>query len=159
MPKSHSKSSGHIAVSQPCETEAIKRYSSRRLEWLLQSFIFFILFYLYLQLYVDLRLIYHGAGIITNFPVFYKSWSFFLPFLSYPGGLVEYLSAFLSQLFYYSWTGALVITVQAWLISLCTDNLLKVTNSPRIRWFSFVLPILLLVLYTRYSTHWITIDF
>ena len=156
MPKSHSKSSGHIAVSQPCETEAIKRYSSRRLEWLLQSFIFFILFYLYLRLYVDLRLIYHGAGIITNFPVFYKSWSFFLPFLSYPGGLVEYLSAFLSQLFYYSWTGAMVITVQAWLISLCMDYLLKVTNSPPIRWLRFVLPILLLVLYTWYSYHFVT---
>jgi len=133
-----------------------KRHSSRRIEWLLQSFIFFILFYLYLRLYVDLRLIYHGAGIITNFPVFYKGWSFFLSFLSYPGGPLEYLSAFLSQLFYYSWAGALVVTVQAWLLSVCIDYLLKVTNSPRIRLFCFVLPILLLVLYTRYTYYFVT---
>jgi len=156
MPKSHVKSSGRIDASQSCEPETTKRYSSRHPEWLLQSFIFFTLFYLYLWLYVDLRLIYHGAGIITNFPVFYKGWSFFLPFLSYPGGPVEYLSAFFSQLFYYSWAGALVITVQAWLMYLCFDYLLKAANSLRTRLICFALPILLLVLYTQYTYNFIT---
>jgi len=113
-------------------------------------------FYLYLWLYVDLRLIYHGAGIITNFPVFYKGWSFFLPFLSYPGGPVEYLSAFFSQLFYYSWAGALVITVQAWLMCLCFDYMLKAANSLRTRLIRFALPILLLILYTQYTYHFVT---
>jgi hypothetical protein len=105
---------------------------------------------------VDLRLIYHGAGIITNFPVFYKGWSFFLPFLSYPGGPLEYLSAFLSQFYYYSWAGALVVTVQAWLLSVCTDYLLRAANLTRIRWICFILPILLLVLYTRYAYYFAT---
>ena len=123
---------------------------------LLQSFLFFILFYLYLWLYVDLRLIYHGAGIITNFPVFYKGWTFFLPFLSYPGGPLEYLSAFLSQFFYFSWAGALVVTLQAWLLSVCIDYLLKAANLLRIRWFCFISPILLLVLYTRYTYYFAT---
>jgi len=125
-------------------------------ERLIQSFLFFILFYLYLLLYVDLRLIYHGAGIITNFPVFYKGRVFFLPFLSYPGGPVEYLSAFLSQFFYYSWAGALVITVQAWLLSVCIDYLLKAAKLPRIRLICYLLPILLLVIYTRYAYHFDT---
>lgn len=156
MPKSHVKSLGRIDASQSCEPETTKRYSSRHPEWLLQSFIFFILFYLYLWLYVDLRLIYHGAGIITNFPVFYKGWSFFLPFLSYPGGPVEYLSAFFSQLFYYSWAGALVITVQAWLMYLCFDYLLKAANSLRSHLICFALPILLLILYTQYTYHFVT---
>ena len=124
--------------------------------WLLQSLLFFTFFYLYLWLYVDLKLIYHGAGIIMNFPVFYKGWSFFLPFLSYPGGPVEYLSAFLSQLFYYSWAGALVITVQAWLMCLCLDYLLKAANSLRSHLICFTLPILLLVLYTQYTYHFVT---
>ena len=124
--------------------------------WLLQSLLFFTFFYLYLWLYVDLKLIYHGAGIITNFPVFYKGWSFFVPYLSYPGGPVEYLSAFLSQLFYYSWAGALVITAQAWLMCLCLYYLLKAANSLRSRLICFTLPILLLVLYTQYTYYFIT---
>ncbi len=145
-----------MSVSQSCSQDIIKQHSSQGLERLLQSFLFFILFYLYLWLYVDLRLMYHGAGIITNFPVFYKGWTFFLPFLSYPGGPLEYLSAFLSQLFYYSWVGALVVTVQAWLLSVCIDYLLKAANLSRIRWICFILPILLLVLYTRYAYHFAT---
>ncbi|MBC8470424.1 MAG: hypothetical protein H8D56_13215, partial [Planctomycetes bacterium] len=88
--------------------------------------------------------------------VFYKGWSFFVPFLSYPGGPLEYLSAFLSQLFYYSWIGALVVTVQAWLLSACIYYLLKAGNLPRIRWICFILPILLLVLYTRYTYYFAT---
>jgi len=123
---------------------------------LLQSLLFFILFYLYLWLHVDLRFIYHGAGVITNFPVFYRGWTFFLPFLSYPGGVLEYVSAFLSQLFHYSWIGALVVTVQAWLLSICIDYMLKATNSLRIRGIRFLFPILLLVLYTRYTYHFVT---
>jgi len=121
-----------------------------------RSLIFFVLFYLYVWLGVDLRLMYYGAGAITNFPAFYKGWAFFLTFLSYPGGPLEYLSAFLSQLFYYSWAGALVVTVQAWLLSVCIDYLLKATNLPRIRWICFILPILLLILYTRYAYHFPT---
>src|SRR4030043_2331650 len=141
MSNSLPKSSGRMSVSQSCSQDIIKQHSSQGLKRLLQSFLFFILFYLYLWLYVDLRLMYHGAGIITNFPVFYKGWAFFLSFLSYPGGLVEYLSAFLSQLFYYSWAGALVVMVQAWLISLCVNYMLKAANSLRIRGIRFLPPI------------------
>jgi hypothetical protein len=121
-----------------------------------RGLIFFVLFYLYLWLGVDLRLMYYGAGVITNFPVFYKGWAFFLTFLSYPGGPLEYLSAFLSQLFYYSWAGALVVTMQAWLLCVCIDYLSKATNLPRIRWMRFIPPILLLILYTRYTYHFPT---
>ena len=68
----------------PC---SLQKLSSRDISGASQSLIFFVLFYLYLWLGVDLRLIYYGAGIITNFPVFYKGWAFFRTFLSYPGGL------------------------------------------------------------------------
>jgi len=156
MSNSLPKSSGRMSVSQSRSQDIIKQHSSQGLERLLQSFLFFILFYLYLWLYVDLRLMYHGAGIITNFPVFYKGWTFFLPFLSYPGGPLEYSGAFLSQFFYYSWAGALVVTVQAWLLSVCIDYLLKAANLPRIRWICFILPILLLVLYSRYAYYFAT---
>ncbi|MHC4160436.1 MAG: DUF6057 family protein, partial [Planctomycetota bacterium] len=123
---------------------------------LIQSLIFFILFYLYLWLKVDLRLIYHGGGVITNFPVFYRSWNFFLQFTSYPGGSVEYLCAFLSQLLYYSWASAIIITLMAWLICICTDIFIKAINAHRLRWIRFIAPILILITYNRYTYHFTT---
>ena len=86
---------------------------------------FFVLFYVFLWRMVEPHLIFHGAGLITNFPSFYTTWGFFTEHLSAPGGPVEYLSALLSQGFYYSWLGALIVTIQAWLLGLCTGYLLK----------------------------------
>jgi len=123
---------------------------------LIQSLIFFVLFYLYILLKIEPRLIYHGGGVITNFPVFYRSWSFFLQFTSYPGGPLEYLCAFLSQLLYYSWAGAAVITLSALLISVCTDILIKAINAHRFRLVSFIPPMLLLITYNQYTYHFVT---
>ena len=135
---------------------SVRKLLNRDISGASQSLIFFTLFYLYLWLCVDLRLMYHGAGVITNFPAFYKGWAFFRTFLSYPGGPLEYLSAFLSQIFYYSGAGALVVTVQAWLLGVCIDYLSKAANLPRFRWMRFIPPILLLILYTRYTYHFPT---
>ena len=117
----------------------------------IRTLVFFVLFYLYLWLYVDLRLIYHGGGIIANFPAFFRGWAFFEPFTSYPGGLVAYAGAFLAQLFYYSWAGALIVTLLAWSICLCIDYFLRVVNAPSYRGLRFVPAILLLVIYSRYT--------
>jgi len=135
---------------------SFRKLPSQNLGRSIRSFLFFILFYLYLWLQVDPRLIYHGGETITSFPVFFRGWSFFQQFLSYPGGLTEYLSAFLFQFFYIGWAGALVVTLQAWLICACTDYFLKAVNAPRLRWVRFVPPILLLIIYTRYSYHFTT---
>jgi len=115
------------------------------------SLLFFLLYYLYLWLVVDLRLIYHGGGAIANFPVFYRGWEFFRDFLSYPGGLVEYISAFLAQFFYIGWAGALIATIQALLLWLCTGSIIRTVSGWRPRWVCFIPPILLLMLYARYS--------
>ena len=85
----------------------------------------FVPFFVYLWLAVEPRLIFHGAGVITNFPSFYTTRQFLVEHLSYPGGPVEYLAAFLSQLFYYSWLGAIVVGVQAWLLYLCVAHMLR----------------------------------
>jgi hypothetical protein len=105
---------------------------------------------------VDLRLIYHGAGIISNFPVFYLGWDFFQGFLSYPGGLIDYVSAFLSQFFCIGWAGALIATVQAWLLWLCTETIMKLVNGWRPRWVCVLLPVFLVVLYTQYAFQFAT---
>jgi len=124
---------------------------------LTRSLIFFICFYLYLLLVVDLRFIYHGAGEIINFPSFFKGWAFFEEFVSRPGGLVEYTSAFLSQFFYIGWAGALVATLQAWSICACVGYFFKAINYSRLRCIRFIPPLLLLVIYTQYAYHFVTI--
>jgi len=119
----------------------------------IQGLIFFVLFYLYLWLEVDLRLVYHGGPMVVNFPAFFKGGEFFRPYLSYPAGVLEYLSAFLSQLFHYSWAGALVVTLQAWLLSVCTAAFLKAVNAFTLRGTRFIGPILMLMLYAGYRYH------
>jgi len=114
------------------------------------SFLFFGLYYLYLLLVVDLRLIYHSGGVILDFPVFYRGWEFFHRTAFEPGGLVGYINAFCSQLFYIGWLGALVATVQAWLLWLCTGSIIKVSSGRPIKWVGFAIVILLLVLYANY---------
>jgi hypothetical protein len=135
----------------------IRKWESQDVGGLIRSLIFFIGFYLYLLLDVDLRLIYNGAGEILNFPAFFRGWAFFQEFISRPGGLVQYTAAFLSQLFYIGWAGALVATLQAWLICVFVGYFLKAINCPRLRWVRFVPPILLLVIYTQYTYRFVTI--
>ena len=132
------------------------RFPSQDVGGLVRSSTFFILFYLYLWLDVDLRLIYHGGGVIANFPAFYRGWAFFRQFTSYPGGLLEYSAALLSQFFYIGWAGPLVVTLQAWLICVCIGCFIKAINAPFLRWLRFIPMILLLVIYNQYTYHFTT---
>jgi hypothetical protein len=118
---------------------------------IIRSFLFFILFYLYLWRYIEPHLLFHGGGFIRNFPVFYKGWFFFIEKISYPGGFGEYVSALLSQFMYYSWLGALVITTQAIILSLCISYYLKAINALQFMWLRFIPAIIFLILYSLYS--------
>jgi hypothetical protein len=115
------------------------------------SLLFFALYYLYLWLVVDLRLIYHDGGVVRNFPVFYRGSEFFGRFISYPGGLVDYASAFLAQFFYVGWAGALVATLQAWLLWLLASSIMRVTYGRSCKVVCFAFPILLLDYYAKYK--------
>jgi hypothetical protein len=119
------------------------------------SLVFFALLFLYLWQVVDPRLIY-SIGTITNFPVFFTGWDFFTSQVVHAGGVVAYLSALLSQLFYYAWAGALVITLQAWLLAACTGYLLRSAGVPGSRWLRFAPPLLVLAAYNQYSYHFPT---
>ena len=114
---------------------------------------FFGLLCLYLWFVVDTRFIYHGGGLLENFPVFFKGWPFFQTFLAYPGGLTEYICAFLAQLFCLSSLGAAEITLQAWLIYICTDYYIKAIGAYRFRFIRFIGPLLLLPIYGQYAYH------
>jgi hypothetical protein len=75
-------------------------------------------YFLYLLLRIEPKLIYQSQE-----PVFFLDRYFIYEFFSYPGGVNELAAAFLSQFFYYSWTGALLlvvvfasVTINAWLL-------------------------------------------
>jgi len=118
---------------------------------LVQDLVFFTLFYLYLWLVVEPHLIFHGSDRITNFPSFYCTLGFFTSHVSRPGGPIKYLSAFLSQLFYFSWLGAIVITMQAWAFSLSVACLLSEMHLKRLHVIAYTPAVLLLVMYGRYT--------
>jgi len=136
-----------------CRSSQADWCGGRELGRAIQSLAFFVLFYLYLWLYVDLRLIYYSAGMITEFPVFFRGWEFFRGFTLHPGGPAEYVAAFLAQFFYYSWSAALVVTLQAWLICLCTGYFLRAINASSLHLLRFIVPILLLVICSQYTYH------
>ena len=124
--------------------------------WVIIRTVFFSLFYLYLWMVVKPHLIYYGCGEITNFPVFYKGWAFFNEVVPHPGGPVKYLSDFLSQLLYYSWAGALVLTLHALLICVFTGYYLKKIGITRPRIISIIPAFLLLITYNGYTYHFTT---
>jgi hypothetical protein len=117
----------------------------------LRSLLFFSFLYAYLAFGIDVRLLYHGGGWVDNFPCFYGGWTFFRGFLAHPGGLVEYLSAFLAQSLFYSWLGAAIITAQAWGLWTCADFVLKAFGVKRLRGLRYLLPLLLVAIYSRYG--------
>jgi hypothetical protein len=114
------------------------------------TLLFFVLYYLYLWFVVDLRLIYHGGGMILDFPVFYRGGEFFHQTVSRPGGLVEYASAFLAQFFHIGWAGAIIATVQAWLLWLLSGTIIRIAGGRRLGLVPFAAAILLIIFYARY---------
>jgi len=60
--------------------------------------------YYYTVTIVQPELIFHRQQ-----PPFLSTFSFFLQYITYPGGLTEYISNFLSQFFYFGWAGAFII--------------------------------------------------
>jgi len=120
---------------------------------------FFVLFFLYVWVWVDPSLLYHGVGMPMDDELFtglqfpYFSWSprFFTGFLAYPGGPVEYLSRLLSQYYFYPWAGALILTVVAALLGLATNTFMIALAGVRVPLVSVIPGILVLILCNQYA--------
>jgi len=111
------------------------------------NLIIFISFYLYLWLRINPVLYYQSQE-----PVFFFDTLFFKGFLHHPGGLVEYLSAFLSQFYYYPWAGAFIITLVTGLICLNTFGLIRSIRREQPVLILHLIPaILLLILHSQYD--------
>lgn len=76
-------------------------------------------FYFYLILRIHPELFYQ-----LHYDVFLLDTSFFYGMVSRPGGMVDYLSAFLSTSFAWNWLGALVVAVLAGIVCLATRGVI-----------------------------------
>jgi len=91
------------------------------------TIIFFACFYLYVWLFIEPCLIYHdhNFGTFIDYQAFSVDWGFLKSSLSHPCGVVEYIGGFLSQLYYFSWLGALIATAVAFSLYIATRTLIK----------------------------------
>jgi hypothetical protein len=82
--------------------------------------LFFVFFYLYVLFYVNPAINY-----FIQQPVFLVSKEYLKEHLSYPGGLIEYISQFFAQFYYYPWLGALLLTLVVFCVSYFTGKLVN----------------------------------
>jgi hypothetical protein len=71
--------------------------------------------------------------------------------LSHPGGVIEYAGGFLSQLYYFSWLGALIITAVAFSLYLAARVLIKLSEGGAPKIICYIPAIMLLIMYSRYD--------
>jgi len=131
----------------PAGTDASSR---TRLLAAVEFVVFFALFFAYLLVRGDLRVLYDQSPF---FPPFLTGANFFARFVTYPGGLVEYATAFLAQSYFLPWLGALVVTVVAMLLTLSTRRLIAGIAGVPGRLVSFVPPFFMLLEYDRFAQH------
>ena len=101
-------------------TKLAPRPPARRLPW---AVCFFLLFFAYVDRRIEPAVEYQHSA-----PVFLLTRSFVASFTAYPGGLLEYSAAFVSQLNYYSWLGALVYSGIAVLLFLASRKVVAITT-------------------------------
>ncbi len=85
-------------------------------------------------------------------PVFLKGIGFLGDFLKIPGGLVDWLSAFLMQFWFSNFLSALVLTICFWIVGFLTRKWIEtMTENRPIHTFHLIPAGLLLVLYSNYD--------
>ena len=112
--------------------------------------LFFVLFYLYVWLVIDPRLIHHTIGIVTPYHPFSftTGWPFLREHLTMPGGAAEYGTRYLTALYSVGWLGSLIVTVTTWFTCLGIDVLTRQAGQPRGTVVRYVPAILMLVIYS-----------
>jgi len=129
----------------------IRRWvSGQNLGDLIQTCVFFFMFFIFVWLWLDPKIIYHGHGHSVIYPICTSSVNTFSDQPAFPGKTAMYVAARLSYYYYFSWAGAMIITIIAWLLSIGTDKFVKTVSGGRLRWLRFVPAILLLALHGRY---------
>ena len=117
---------------------------------LVRSFVFFILFFIFVWLWIDPKLIYHGHGQSVIYPICTSRMNTFTGYPAFPGKTTMYMAARLSHYYYFSWAGALIITVIGWLLCVGTGKFITTLSGGRLRWLRFIPAIFLLAQHGRY---------
>ncbi len=118
----------------------------------LLAFVFFyICYYLYLLKIVRTDLIYQSFGRLCKFPEFSKGLLFLREHLGVPGGLLEYAEGLLSQCYYHSWLGGLIVTLIAVCLSVCVVIFFRSKSAKGSAYACFVPAVVLLIPFNRYD--------
>ena len=124
----------------------------RRIRQIPHNLIFFVLGMLYLWLVVEPRLIYQCFGtILPDAPTFLIGWPFLENSLGLPGGFIMYISGLLSQGYYFSWLGAVIIALSALCLCELSRRHLVAAGYARATVLSSFPAILLFLMYSRYK--------
>lgn len=116
------------------------------------NLIFFLLGMVYIWLFIEPHLIYNSFGnILPDAPIFITGWPLLKNFLSQPGGFVIYISGFLSQGFYYSWLGTVIVILSALLLCELSRRHLVIAGYARATVLASFPAILLFLIYSRYK--------
>lgn len=136
----------------------LRRILARKNAWGtgLVGCVFFSLFFLYIWQCLDPQLLYHADKVVIGpdrfitFPFVLPGMGFFGEYFARPGGMAEYVAAWASQYYFYSFFGALILTAVASLVFLGTVGLIKGTDV-LLRWkLCYILPLALLVAFNTY---------
>ena len=146
MAGSYRKSSGRSPVLRLITKSGVDQDPGRAI----RSLIFFVLFFLFVYLWIDPKLIYHGHGQSIIYPICTSEVSVFEDYPAFPGKAAMYMAARLPHYYYYSWAGALIITGIAGLLCIGTDKFITTVGGGRLRWLRFVPAIFLLAQHGRY---------
>lgn len=107
---------------------------------------------LYLWLVIEPHLIYQCFGtILPNAHPFVTGWPFLKNSLDLPGGFVAYVSGFLSQGFYYSWLGTVIIVVSSLCLCELSRRHLVAAGYARATVLASVPAILIFLIYSCYK--------
>jgi len=110
------------------------------------SVVLLSLYFIYFLLRIDPKLIYQSQE-----PVFFFDRYFIYEFFSYPGGINELASRFLSQFFFYSWTGALLLALVFASVTFNTWLLVRsITTVRPVLYLHWIPSVVLLALHSNY---------
>lgn len=134
-------------------TNRLEAVPGQALRFRVETGVFFLLFYLYVWLVIDPRLIHHTIGILTPYysVSFTTGWPFFRQLLFRPGGLIEHVTRFLSPFFCFGWVGALIVTALAWGTCFGIDVLTRLAGRPRGMVIRLGPAVILLVMFGSYG--------
>ena len=133
------------------EQQAVPR---PRLHVFVRSLLFFGAFFLVVWLWIDPKLIFYAHGWMLQFDIYVPGVEMFedVPFT--PGAAVNRAAGLLCHYYAWSWLGAAIITLVAWLLCFTTGRFIAAVSAARwLRWLQFVPALVVFAQHGRYSQY------